>query len=721
MRGRNLQLGISRPSVPPVQSILEKKELYTNNSTDRETLISPKKAAAFNLKITYHNWRQLPPSIEKEYGLIYAPTLPSLLEISDIISINCSLNTETTNLLGPAEFSLMKYGMFIINTARGAVIDEEALIAALEFGKGTRAGLDVFPDEPNVNEYFRGSDRVILQPHLGGLTDMAFQRAETECFENVRALFRDGRPVSPVIEIEQEEGMGGWLVNKTTTLIDANIPNKQGPIIIVGAGIFGLSTALHLARRGYNNVTVFDKQPYDKTLYSYLKGCDAASAGTHTYTPLAHSPGRLTIRPEQIIRSAYGSSAEYQSLTLNAIEEWKAWNGEIQSGKTVPPGMTTSDRVFIQNGHLVLTDRDTLPDFEVASIANIKKAGFKDTQLDLTNSSNVQVAERKGLGYAVDPFRRKRAGKSNVGVLDTTGGLGVKFILDPVAGKLQSLCYGHGSSREPSTRKTVIGIKTADDKLHNATITILACGGWTPSLLPALDNLCEATAGSVVLFKLEQGTPLFDRFAPERFPSWQYKMRDGAEGGLYGFPRDENEWLKIGYRGTKYTNPTLQDDGKERSISVTRWSGSEQGGGSMFTAIPAQAVKVVRAFSESHLPVLAENGLDIALTRVCWYTDSFDNHLVIDRVPGKDGLMVATGGSGHAFKYLPKIENWVVDIMEGVGLERDAVKAWRWRKLGGLGGGEAPANVLMEGSKGGRALANASLLTDADLKGKARL
>lgn len=59
----------------------------------------------------------------------------------------------------------------------------------------------------------------------------------------------------------------------------SDFPSKTDPIAIIGAGIFGLSTALHLARRVYSNVTVFDKKPYEKTLYSYLKGCDAASAG----------------------------------------------------------------------------------------------------------------------------------------------------------------------------------------------------------------------------------------------------------------------------------------------------------------------------------------------------------------------------------------------------------------------------------------------------------
>lgn len=59
--------------------------------------------------------------------------------------------------------------------------------------------------------------------------------------------------------------------------------SKDAPILIVGAGVFGLSTALHLGKRGYKNVTVIDKQPYDQTLYAYDKGCDAASAGISSH------------------------------------------------------------------------------------------------------------------------------------------------------------------------------------------------------------------------------------------------------------------------------------------------------------------------------------------------------------------------------------------------------------------------------------------------------
>jgi phosphoglycerate dehydrogenase-like enzyme len=125
---------------------------------------------------------------------------------SDVVSINCPLNAETTNLIGEAEFAAMKDGAFFVNTSRGAVVHEPSLIAALESGKVARAGLDVFCNEPNIDPYFLTSDKVIVQPHLGGLTDVAFRKAETECFENIRALFQKGKPNSPVMEITRKTG-----------------------------------------------------------------------------------------------------------------------------------------------------------------------------------------------------------------------------------------------------------------------------------------------------------------------------------------------------------------------------------------------------------------------------------------------------------------------------------------------------------------------------------
>lgn len=153
------------------------------------------------MKIKYYSRHQLPGEVEEEYRAEYCPTLRSLLSASDVVSISCPLNATTTNLISHAEFAAMKPGAFLVNTARGAVVDEEALIEALESGKLTRAGLDVFRNEPNINPYFLTSDKVIAQPHVGGLTDVAFRKSERECFENIRSLFKTGRPVAPVNEV----------------------------------------------------------------------------------------------------------------------------------------------------------------------------------------------------------------------------------------------------------------------------------------------------------------------------------------------------------------------------------------------------------------------------------------------------------------------------------------------------------------------------------------
>ncbi|KAM5348623.1 hypothetical protein ACJ41O_008447 [Fusarium nematophilum] len=464
-------------------------------------------------------------------------------------------------------------------------------------------------------------------------------------------------------------------------------PRKNDPIIIVGAGIFGLSTALHLARRGYQHVTVFDKQDYDQGLYSYQKGCDAASADLN-----------------KIIRSAYGTQTEYQELSTEAIELWNRWNADLAAGEA-PPGMSPTDKAFYNNGAVSFNEGHVLPPFEQATIEGAAKLGYTN-QLITNDPRHIETA--KELGFDLDQFGAKARGKGMAGILDTSGGHvaadkacrlalhkarshGASFVFGSKSGALDSLIRRGGRT---------VGIRTKDGKIHDAKLVIMACGAYTPVLVPELDGLCEATAGSVAVFRIPKTSPLFKRLSPENFPTWMFKMRDGAKGGLYGFPLDSEGHLKIGYRGTKYTNPQVQPDGKERSVPVTRWTEGDK-----LTQIPKQAMDTIASFVAEYLPEVIQEVGDVAFTRACWYTDTFDNHFVIDHVPQQPGLMVVTGGSGHAFKFLPNIGDWVVDVIEGVKTERPAVKAWRWRNQGD----GKPANVLMEGSKGARALQNVVL------------
>ena len=153
------------------------------------------------MKVQYFNRTRLSSADEALYNATYCPTLENLLQTSDVVSVNCPLNVATTNLISHNEFAQMKDGVFFVNTARGPIVNEDALIEALKSGKVSRAGLDVFEAEPRINKYFVDSDRCIIQPHLGGMTNRARRDGEIECFENIKALFKTGRPVAPVNEI----------------------------------------------------------------------------------------------------------------------------------------------------------------------------------------------------------------------------------------------------------------------------------------------------------------------------------------------------------------------------------------------------------------------------------------------------------------------------------------------------------------------------------------
>ncbi|OJD28643.1 glycerate-and formate-dehydrogenase [Diplodia corticola] len=160
-----------------------------------------RKASAFNLRIRYHSRNQLPAD-EVPAGASYCATLQELLQTSDIISLHCPLTPATTHLMGEAEFAMMKEKSYLVNTSRGPIVDDAALIGALESGKVVRAGLDVFGGEPTgVNPYFMHSDKVVVQPHMGGLTEGSFARAEEECFANIRSYFDSGRPLAPINEV----------------------------------------------------------------------------------------------------------------------------------------------------------------------------------------------------------------------------------------------------------------------------------------------------------------------------------------------------------------------------------------------------------------------------------------------------------------------------------------------------------------------------------------
>ncbi|MCB9641132.1 MAG: D-glycerate dehydrogenase [Myxococcales bacterium] len=129
-----------------------------------------RRARGFEMPILYTNPEQLPSSLEREFGARYVE-LEELLAQSDFVSLHCPLNPKTHHLINAERLQQMKQGAILINTARGPIVDEEALVHALLSGHIQGAGLDVFEQEPEVHPGLVESPKVILTPHIGSATE----------------------------------------------------------------------------------------------------------------------------------------------------------------------------------------------------------------------------------------------------------------------------------------------------------------------------------------------------------------------------------------------------------------------------------------------------------------------------------------------------------------------------------------------------------------------
>ncbi|KAH7326332.1 D-isomer specific 2-hydroxyacid dehydrogenase [Stachybotrys elegans] len=155
------------------------------------------KARAFGMKIRYYNRQKLSPDLEA--GAEYVD-FETLLKESDVLSLNLPLNAATRHIISTDEFAMMKSGVVIINTARGAVMDEDALVAALDSGKVASAGLDVFEKEPEIHPGLLANERVLLVPHMGTYTVETHLKMEEWTLNNVRAAVTEGKLISIVPE-----------------------------------------------------------------------------------------------------------------------------------------------------------------------------------------------------------------------------------------------------------------------------------------------------------------------------------------------------------------------------------------------------------------------------------------------------------------------------------------------------------------------------------------
>ena len=148
------------------------------------------RAKAFGMQIHYHNRSRLKTDLEAEAN--YHDSIQSLFSVSDILSINCPATPETTNIINKKTLEFFPEGAIITNSARGDMIDDEAMVKALISGRIFALGLDVYKGEPNIHPGYLNQPNVFILPHLGSATKKTRIAMANLAIDNIEEFFKTG-------------------------------------------------------------------------------------------------------------------------------------------------------------------------------------------------------------------------------------------------------------------------------------------------------------------------------------------------------------------------------------------------------------------------------------------------------------------------------------------------------------------------------------------------
>lgn len=445
-----------------------------------------------------------------------------------------------------------------------------------------------------------------------------------------------------------------------------SLPTKDSRIVIVGASLLGLSTALHLSSRGYQSVTLLDRQQPNPS-------SPPAATTTTKYAPLHYT-------------------SQYHALSLAALTTWAQWNESLWS--TASTSTSTSadtsqqqedDRLWINNGFYTLFE-PKIPETALQKIAYLERRhGLKLALLASSEPDHVDSAVSRM--FCIDPFQLENqqddgsggAGEGG-GVLDTLGGTilvdaawsfaiakvkgapgNVRVIFDGSAGLVEEILFGPSTGSEKKAR----GVKTKDGKTHAADLVIWACDPsgldavvtTTVPLLPgetqqpAMQSQTESSlfTEKTTVFEIQisqdENPNLWDRFGEDNFPSWTHTLLlpsppSGEAGILTGFPRDAKGTMRIELLSTT-----------EKAIHHQR---------------------IIKSFLAKYLPDL------LPLPQTQTTTSRFHHsRAVVDFPPHTANTILLARDPPLPFMFLPVIGAAVVDVLEG---KPHAVKGWRWPK-----------------------------------------
>ncbi len=340
--------------------------------------------------------------------------------------------------------------------------------------------------------------------------------------------------------------------------------------------------------------------------------------------PLPH-PDASSTDISKLIRMDYGGDAFYAALMEECLRGWRAWNARWPRP------------LFHETGLLVLSSAPMSPStFEGASYDLLLARGHALERLDADAIATRFPAWKPGRyvdGYLNPEGGWAESGRVVAALLDEARAAGVEV-------------RGGARVRPLAGTGAVESVETESGERFRAGAVVVAAGAFTPILVPELADRLTPIGQPVFHFAPPEGA----RLTPPWFLPW---AADIAGTGWYGFPLAEGV-LKIANHGP----------GRRVDPGAPRAVGPEKEG-------------LFRAFVEGSLPALS--GAAIEKTRLCLYCDSFDGDFFLDAHPARPGLFVASGGSGHAFKFAPVIGGMIADAVAGECRERRARFRWRER------------------------------------------
>ncbi|KAK5686893.1 hypothetical protein LTS10_001028 [Elasticomyces elasticus] len=392
-------------------------------------------------------------------------------------------------------------------------------------------------------------------------------------------------------------------------------------ILIIGCGTWGASTALHLARRGYKNVTILDPYAVPSPI----------SAGNDVNKIV--DPGY----PRAASFSGDDDDATYTAdkLVREATEAWE------------------KDPIFSPYYHdtgyvIAASEPKNIEELRLSEGADKPENGFEH----LTTAEDFRSTMPKGVLTGEFPqwegwFKKKGCGwvharKALVSAVAEAERLGASICTGGPQGTVISLLWEEGD---------VKGARTADGIEHRADHTILCAGANAPQLLDMKDQL-RPTAWTLAHIKMTPEEVKLYKNLPVLF---------NVERGFFMEPDEDNHELKICDEHPGYCNwpphTNLSQPFAKHQIPLV----SEDG---------------IREFLSECMPHLAERPFSFA--RICWCADTPDREFLICKHPEYKSLTLGVGGSGHGYMHIPTIGRYIVDCLEGK-LEPRMAKVWRWR------------------------------------------